>query len=285
LLASSRPPLILQHHHRLESEHRLNDVMNERHAVRGSTLTDCSVGIVVSALLLGTIVTPLQRQVENRKIEQTAQLLAKARSALLGYAAAHGYFPCPATSVSNGQEPVGTDHATGACPTYYGFLPAATLGLEHSDSLGYAIDAWGSTENRIRYAVINQAVASAVNTRAFTRTNGMRTAAISNLSDTSLSLFHVCGSAAGVVSGTSCGTAPTLVSTTPVVVWSVGGNATSGGVSADEAQNPNPNGGSEDRIFVSRVRNEVAGYEFDDIVAWIPMPLIVTRMVAAGQLP
>jgi hypothetical protein len=29
----------------------------------------------------------------------------------------------------------------------------------------------------------------------------------------------------------------------------------------------------------------VAGYEFDDIVAWIPMPLIVTRMVAAGQLP
>ena len=259
--------------------------MTGRHAARGSTLTDCSVGIFVSALLLGTTVTPLQRQVESRKIEQTAQLLSKARSALLGYAAAHGYFPCPATSISGGQEPVGADHATGTCPTYYGFLPAAALGLEHLDPQGYAIDAWGGTQNRIRYAVINQAVGSAMNTRAFTRTNGMRTAAISNLSDTSLSLFHVCDSAAGIVTGTSCGSAPTLVSTTPVVVWSVGGNAMSGGMSADEAQNPNPNGGSEDRIFVSRVRNEVAGYDFDDIVAWIPMPLIVTRMVAAGQLP
>jgi hypothetical protein len=259
--------------------------MNRRHAARGSILTDCSVGIFVSALLLGTIVTPLQRQVENRKIELTANLLAKARSALLGYAAAHGYFPCPATSVSNGQEPAGTDHATGTCPTYHGFVPAATLGLEDLDPQGYAIDAWAGAQNRMRYAVMNQAVGSAVNTRAFTRTNGMRTAAISSLSDTSLSLFHVCGGAAGVVSATNCGTAPTLVSTTPVVVWSVGSNATSGGVSADEAQNPNPNGGSEDRIFVSRVRNEVAGYEFDDIVTWIPMPLIVTRMVAAGQLP
>jgi type II secretory pathway pseudopilin PulG len=254
-------------------------------AQRGSILTDCSVAIFVSALLLGTIATPLQMQVESRKIEQTEQLLEKARSALLGYAAAHGYFPCPADNVSGGREAVGTDHATGVCPTNYGFLPAVTLGFENSDVHGYAIDGWGRSENRIRYAVTNQAVGSPINSNAFTRANGMRTATIAALSDPALSLFHVCGTASGVVPGTSCGTAPTLVSTTPIVVWSVGDNGFEGGASADEAQNPNPNGGSADRIFVSRIRNKVSGSEFDDIVWWIPMPVVVTRMIAAGQLP
>jgi hypothetical protein len=113
----------------------------------------------------------------------------------------------------------------------------------------------------------------------------MRTATIAALGDPSLSLFHVCGTASGVVPGTSCGTALTLVSTTPIVVWSVGGNGFEGGASADEAQNPNPKGGSADRIFVSRIRNKVSGSEFDDIVWWIPMPVVVARMIAAGQLP
>jgi type II secretory pathway pseudopilin PulG len=252
---------------------------------RGSILTDCSVAIFISALLVGTIATPLQTQVENRKIEQTEQLLDKARSALLGYAAAHGYFPCPADNASSGREPAGTDHATGVCPTNYGFLPAATLGFENSDTRGYAVDAWGRSENRIRYAITNQAVGSPTNSNAFTRANGMRTATIAALSDPALSLFHVCGTAAGVVAGTSCGTALTLVSTRPIVVWSVGSNAAEGGASADEAQNPNPKGGSADRIFISRVRNSVSGTEFDDIVWWIPMPVLVTRMIAAGQLP
>jgi hypothetical protein len=255
------------------------------HHAHGSTLTDCSIAILVSALLIETIVTPLQTQMENRKIEQTVNLLDKARSALLGYAAAHGHFPCPADNASSGREPAGTDHATGACPTYYGFLPAATLGVENSDALGFAVDAWGRPENRIRYAVTNQAVGPATNTSTFTRTNGMRTGRISTLSDPALSLFHVCASSVGVVPGTSCGTAVTLVSTTPVVVWSVGGNAATGGVGADEAQNPNPNGGTADRIFVSRVRSNVAPNEFDDIVSWIPMPILVSRMIAAGQLP
>jgi hypothetical protein len=113
----------------------------------------------------------------------------------------------------------------------------------------------------------------------------MRVAGIAALGDPALSLFHVCASGKGVAAGKSCGSAGTLVSTTPVVVWSAGGNAASGGASLDEAQNPNPNGGSEDRVFVMRVRSSVAGNEFDDIVRWIPMPVLVARMFAAGQLP
>lgn len=259
--------------------------MTGAHALRGLSLTDCSVAIFLSALLFGTIVTPLQTQIENRKIEETAQLLERARAALLGYAAAHGYFPCPADNASSGQEAAGTDHATGRCPVYHGFLPAATLGFPASDGQGFTVDAWGRLENRIRYAVTNQTIGPSINTNAFTRTNGIRAAGIPSLSDTALSLFHVCGSGTGVVAGVNCGTALTLVSTTPVIVWSVGGNAATGGAGADEAQNPNPNGGSADRIFVSRVRSSVAGNEFDDIVTWIPVTVVVSRMLAAGQLP
>ena len=258
--------------------------MNRMRIANGFTLTDCSAAIFVSALLFGAIVTPLHTQIEVRKIEQSEQLLEQARTALLGYAAAHGYFPCPADSASHGQEAAGADHATGSCPTYYGFLPAAALGLD-PDSDGYAVDGWARAANRIRYAVVNQAVGSSANTSAFTRTNGMRSAGIANLSASTLSLFHVCNSASGVIAGVSCGSSVTLASTTPVVVWSVGANAALGGSSADETENPNPNGGSADRVFVSRPRNSVAGSEFDDIVTWIPMPLVVSRMLAAGQLP
>jgi hypothetical protein len=120
---------------------------------------------------------------------------------------------------------------------------------------------------------------------ALTRVNGMRTAGIARLSDSALSLFHVCDSGVGVNAGSTCGKATTLVSTTPAVIWSSGANASTGGSSMHEAQNPNANGGSADRLFVSRVRSTVAGAEFDDIVTWIPMSLLLSRMLAAGQVP
>ena len=252
--------------------------------LRGFTLTDCSTALFVAGLLLGAIMTPLQTQLEAGKFEVTQQRLDEAHQALLGYVAVHGYFPCPADGASKGHEPAGTDHASGSCPTYYGFLPAAELGVTTTDSGGYAPDGWNRDQNRIRYAVSNQALGSPANSNALTRSNGMRTAGIAYLSDPALSLFHVCGSGTGVAA-TTCGAAPTLVSTAPVVIWSVGPNAPTGGTSIDEAQNPNPNGGSPDRVFVSRVRGMVAGNEYDDVVTWLPMTVVITRMVAAGHLP
>jgi type II secretory pathway pseudopilin PulG len=249
----------------------------------GFTLLELAVGLFLLGLLFGSVFYPLQQQIEARRSEDTEQLLYKAREALLGYVAANGYFPCPADGTGGSVEAPGSDHATGACAASHGFLPAALLGLRPADEQGYAIDAWGGGANRIRYAVASYTVAQVPN--PFTRVNGMRTATIASLGDSALSLFHVCASAAGVVEGTSCGTGGTLVSNAPVVIWSVGPNGASGGTSRDEAQNPNPNGGSADRIFVSRMRGLVQGSEYDDQVAWIPMPTLIARMVAAGQLP
>jgi type II secretory pathway pseudopilin PulG len=250
----------------------------------GFTILEIAIALFIAGLLFGSIFMPLKTHVDSRKLEQTEELLGEAREALLGYATAHGHFPCPADATSAGREPAGTDHVTGTCPTYHGFLPAAMLGFRASEDHGYASDAWGTGANRIRYAVSSQTIGAAGNTNALTRTHGMRTAGISELSNPALSLFQVCAAGSGV-GPASCAGAGTLVSTTPVVVWSSGANAATGGMGADEAQNPSDKGGSADRIFVSRVRSNVAGREFDDIVTWIPMPILIARMVSAGQLP
>ena len=254
-----------------------------RAAARGFTMIELAVALFLMALLFGSLFVPLQAQLEARKTEETDRILERAREALLGYAAANGHFPCPADNAKGGVEPAEADHATGACPVYFGFLPAAALGLQPTDSQGYAIDAWGLEAGRIRYAVAPYTAGKVAN--PFTRVNGMRAATIASLGDPALSLFHVCSTSTGVGDGTSCGPGATLVSTAAVVLWSSGPNGAVGGAGPDEAQNPHARGGSADRIFVSRTRGGGPGGEFDDQVAWIAMPTLIARMVAAGQLP
>jgi prepilin-type N-terminal cleavage/methylation domain-containing protein len=249
----------------------------------GFTMIELAVALFLIALLFGSIAMPLQTRVEIRKAEETAHILHQARTALLGYAAANGYLPCPADESSAGQEAPGTNHETGYCPTYFGFLPAAALGMDVPESRGYAVDAWGGSANRTRYAVSSYSVGSVAN--AMTRVNGMRSAGVARLSDPALSLFHVCDSGSGVSPGSTCGKAVTLVSSTPAVIWSSGANAASGGASVHEAQNPHASGGSADRLFVSRARSNASGAEFDDQVTWIPMSVLLHRLLAAGQVP
>ena len=244
---------------------------------------ELAVGLFLLALIFGSVFVPLQAQLDGRRTEQTEDVLQRAREALLGYVAANGYLPCPADNTRGGIEPPEADHATGVCPSYFGFLPAAALGLQPTDAQGYAVDAWGGPASRIRYAVAPYTVGKVAN--PFTRVNGLRAATVATLGDPALSLFHVCSTGTAVVENTSCAPGSTLVSTAAAVVWSLGANGATGGTSRDEAQNANPAGGSADRIFVSRTRASASGAEFDDQVVWIAMPTLIARMVAAGQLP
>lgn len=258
----------------------------------GFTILELAITLAVMAMLATVVLVPLVAQIEQRKIAATEKILEQAAEALMGYAAATGRFPCPA--VDTGLNPTGVEAfattptagtvANGICATFVGFLPAVTLGFTPVDAQGYAIDAWATRQNRIRYAVSNQTVpVASTNTNPFTRTDGMRTATAGAMAATPL--LYVCGSGTGVVAGANCGTAVTLTSNAPAVIWSVGANAATGGTSTDELQNPNPNGGSEDRIFVSKIRTDVAGAAFDDIVTWLSVGNLVSRMVMAGQLP
>ena len=239
---------------------------------RGFTLVETAITVVIGALILGSIVIPLQTQREIRKITETTALLDTAQGNLLAFAQKFGYFPCPADAASMGQEAAGTDHASGTCPTWHGFLPARAIGWTQVDAQGYAVDAWATSGSRIRYAVSNQTVSGIAN--PFTRVNGTTQAGIAAVGSTPL--FRICGSGTGVNPGVDCGAAQTLASNAAVVVWSVGANALTGGASIDEAENPNPNGGSADRLFVSRVEGSGAA-PFDDILRWIPATVLIAR--------
>jgi len=259
-------------------------------------MIELAVALIIIAILLGSMLIPLSTQVESRNIEETQRIIARARDALLGYAAAYGYFPCPASATSNGQEArtdppdfsAGTCHITTVGSNiYHGFLPAATLGLTPTDAQGYLLDGF-SPSNRVRYAVSTQPVNSVSN--PFTRINGIRNAGMANVSGAA-GLIHVCNSSIGVNGSIDCGTAVTLSSNAIAVIWSVGSNQhPSAGINPpnpDEAQNPNANGGSFDRIFVSRTQSGsgAPGGTFDDIVEWIGPAILFNRLVQAGQLP
>lgn len=250
----------------------------------GFTLIELAVALFVLMLLLSSIVVPLTTRVEQRKISDTRRALDDARDALIGFAAANGRLPCPASATSNGNESfaAGGSTANGNCSNFFdGFLPAVALGLTATDSQGYALDGWGLVQNRIRYAVSNQTVNGITN--PLTRVSGMSSVGLSSLA--AAQFLYVCNSGSGVTAGTNCGTAVTLASNAMAVLYSIGPNAATGGTGTDEAENPNPNGGSADRIFVSRDWSSGTGAEFDDIVTWIGTSPLFNRMIAAGQLP
>jgi len=261
-------------------------------AAAGFSLVELAIGIAIIALLLGSLLVPLQSQVESRKVADTQKILDNAREALLGYAAANGYFPCPADYAggSAGAEATGSTHTAGSgtCPSivtggvtptvYIGYLPAVTLGFTPTDMNGYAVDAW---QTRVRYAVSATTVNS-VN-RPFTNSGGMRSALMPNI--LGATLLSVCNTATGA-SNTACASAATtLTSNAIAVIWSLGANAaTSGGTSTDEAANFETLANAN-RVFVMRDLSKVIGTEFDDIVVWISTPILFSRLIAAGQLP
>lgn len=245
----------------------------------GFTLVEMAIVLVIVGLLLGGLLMPLTTQIEQKKISETDKYLEQVKEALLGFAAANGRLPCPATAASNGQEfPAGG----GNCTTYYnGFLPAVTLGLTPIDNQGYAVDSWGIPQNRIRYAVFQGTITGGTaGTNTLTTGGEMRRATMANVATTT-PLISVCASAAGITP-TTCGAATILANTAPFVVYSLGRNAPTGGIGTDEAENLD-----NDRVYISHTPTPTtaANGEFDDIVTWISVNTLFSRMISAGTLP
>ena len=240
---------------------------------RGFTLVEMAIVLLIVGLLLGGLLMPLSSQVEQKRISETEKYLDQVKDALLGFAAANGRLPCPATAASNGLEsPVGG----GVCTNpYNGFLPAVTLGLSPVNAAGLAIDAWSTP---IHYAV------TTANGSAFTTAGGMKASGMAALTPN----LSVCASAIGITA-TTCGGAAgnTLTNNSPVVFYSLGKNAGVAPTGIDEAANPNPSSANNDQVFVSHTpaTSGAANGEFDDIVTWISVNTLFSRMIAAGTLP
>jgi type II secretory pathway pseudopilin PulG len=233
-------------------------------AMSGFTLIEIAVVLFIITLLVGSLLVPLEAQVEQRQVSDTEKTLAEVRDALLGFAVANGYLPCPDTGTN------GAENATGAgntqCTTITsgiacGRLPHRDLGVANSD-------VWG---NRLTYCV----------NELFARRGSGNTFALTTAGND----VYICTTQA----------CTTRVSETAVLAVVSHGRNGYGAInlntgvqnalasSADEQENYDNN----DRNIVWRIRTAIgaAAGEFDDIVIWVPRYTLFNRMVAAGKLP
>jgi prepilin-type N-terminal cleavage/methylation domain-containing protein len=256
---------------------------------RGFTLVELALVMGIVALLLGGLMVPVGRMLDQKANATTQASLETAQQALLGFALMKQRLPCP--DIGNTGVEGTYDTATNACPispttfsdtagASWGHLPWATLGVSGAD-------AWG---NRLRYAVSTPL--------ANTTTSSFRTSVTSTSN-----LTIRCTTVAGVdISG--CGTsAVTPASNATFVVYSHGKNGRGAFLMGNLTASPAPTGNDElqnlpdssspsstalsRRTFISRSRTDetsTAG-EFDDLMVWMPASLLVAKLLAAGQWP
>lgn len=267
---------------------------------RGFTLVELAMVLIIITLLTGGLLLSLTASRDIANERETQKQLAEIKEALLGFAAANGRLPCPASGNSNGVESFCTNDTPAACGAIIlppvalpahgrcsnpldGLLPGVTLGLSGLDANGYLVDAWGSTANRFRYAVADTAI-NGVN-HPFTAANGIKTATMTSIAGPT-PLLSACNASAGITNpGTAnatCTAATRLTDTAVAVILSLGHNAPTGGTSTAEAANLNG-----DPAFISMTPQAATapGGEFDDTVTWISPNILFNRMIAAGRLP
>jgi len=222
----------------------------------GFTLIEMAIVLVILGFLLGGVLSPLAARQEQDRRDENAELLEKAREALIGFALVNGRLPCPDTdapgSATSGQENAGCSIL--ATVAHADRLPWVTLGVvgEH--------DAWGAPDE-IRYSV-----------------NGAFTTGFS---------LSTAGSGNGIINihntATSCGTANNMVAmNVPALIWSTAKTdyANQTPARADEAENDN-----DDRCYVYREYSGLNNQEFDDQMVWLSPNVLFNRMIEAGVLP
>lgn len=227
------------------------------HTQNGFTLIETAIVLAIIALILGTGLTVLSTQQDQRRIEETKARLEEAREALTGFAIANGRLPCPADpTIASGSANAGiarTAIATGctadAAGTIQGDLPWATLGLPETD-------AWG---HRFTYRV----------SALFARSTPLFV--LSDDGDIDI------GSTAG---------GSDLANNMPAVIVSHGvnglraylpsGQQSPVSTDADETEN-----GDIDINFVSKPLTPT----FDDQLIWLSQYTLFNRLVQAGRLP
>ena len=253
---------------------------------RGSkafTLIEVMVVLVILTVMMSGLAVPLAAQLQMRRQEEARRQLDEAKEVLLGFAAAHARLPCPASAGSHGMESFapGGNATNGNCSNFYdGYLPGATLGLAPLDAEGFVRDPWMSANNRLRYAVFGGGDEVNGVANPLTRNNGMQSATLAGLGAAPHYLI-ICSSGAAAT-GTGCGPATSqLTRRAAFAILSLGANAGSAPApGSDEARNlaGNP-------VFVHHEASDAPGNEYDDIVHWVPVHLVVNRLLIAGRLP
>ena len=254
----------------------------------GFTLTEIAIVLLIAGLLLGSVVSTVSTQLDARNIRETQTRLDQVKDAIAGFAQATGRLPCPAPgTLATGAVNAGVEEVTGtACTNTFGVVPWATLGVSETD-------VWG---RRFSYKIspeFSDSIAAAT----------WGCGATIPVPTPTQSSFALCAQGTlTVTTRTAASKTGSGVASVPVVVISHGKNGygayTSGGMQyaasttgVDEPANAN----AASTTFFSREQSPqtspcsdtAAGNfcEFDDLVAYIPVNLLMARMVSAGKLP
>lgn len=237
--------------------------------MRGFTLVELAIVTLIVGILMGSGLIGMSAYMKNQQVKETQRLIDEAREALLGYAAANGRLPCPATAASAGVE---APPGGGACTNADGFLPHVTLNMPGGQNNGLLLDAWASP---IRYAVTTASGGAATTTDGI---KGLLMSTFATAAD-----LKVCSTSTGITATACSSPATTLASNAVAVIYSLGANAGTGVAGRpDEAANQDGN-----RTFVSHPPAEsgAPNGEFDDILTWIGPPYLFNRMLQAMRLP
>ena len=216
----------------------------------GFSLLEMAVVLIILGLLLGGLLGPLSAQQKTKLQSKANQQLIEIENALLGFASAHGYLPCPASSASAGLE---ARNGANNCTNEFGFPPAQTLGLQGvRDNNGRLLDPWLAP---IRYSL------SSVGGWEYAKNIQLNGSAAD---------YRVCAESACT---------NVKAQNVVAVVISLGEDGTTSTTSTDQLENTDG-----DSTFVSRTFSEGASNEFDDTVRWMSTNILVYQLVNAGRM-
>jgi prepilin-type N-terminal cleavage/methylation domain-containing protein len=277
-----------------------------RPTVRGFTLAEMAIVMLIVGLLLGGMLLPMSKQLENRNNTETVRQLEDVKEAIIGFALANGRLPCPADpAIASGASGAGLERAT--CNTgndMVGVVPWATLGLRESDP-------WG---RRLTYRVTWQFADPVGSTDYGNQSTQSGGGACTPAVAPTQASYALCSAGDITVDTRSLATrtTTTLASEVAAVIVSHGRNGyggyqsniqLSGPPSRNEDETTNktvdttlpytyiwreffydsdiPSAGCSDTV----VSADTTVCEYDDIVVWIPYTTLISKTVAAGKLP
>lgn len=219
------------------------------------TLVEMAVVLVIIGLLITGLLGPLSAQIEQRRYEETRIIQQEAKEALIGYAIAHKWFPCPdVNAIPNGTE--GPRNAN-QCITLEGVLPWQILGIR-------GVDAWG---RYLRYRVVTDFTDN-INYFGITDTGNIRVNSDTGILTTSAVAVIISHGPNGYGGINTTQASPDNLMPAPTGV--------------DELENSN----GLNATYISHTPTPIgSANEFDDTIDWISSNILVNRMVAAGQLP
>ncbi|MDH5611344.1 MAG: type II secretion system GspH family protein [Gammaproteobacteria bacterium] len=258
---------------------------------RGFTLVELAIVLVIIGVLLSGFIGTLASRIEITQRDNTKEQLEDIKTAILGFAGAHGRLPCPTTTTGAGQEqPVGG----GVCALQHGFVPGKTLGLNGAyNKDGLLIDTWS---NPIRYSVTTDSVFTTDSTPG---AGGMKDMGMAALTPD----LVVCDGNSASNVDCSAGINK-LTDNAPFIVLSLGKDGsdfvTNIAPNSDQGENAGEaavvaNAAGENlaytvgnnRVFVSKSFSGVGATagQFDDLIVWESPYILYSQMIEAGQLP